>query len=878
MIGQQVFARSWFSHGAKVKSPGTWTAAISDNIFENQAEAIGKLDAICRVVPESIALANSGQSLLQLHHPYPDTSVVTRSWFVTDVITGRGIVAYSHSLIFTGSDNDSLLANAERAMSAEAFEPYQDFAGRTNANPDVPSSLNPAKTHGLLDGAAAVFTRADWGGFGFNRDLFSGYLSALIKAIGSRTGEKVAVTLPANIEAERFILATLNALPSHFKRKFAAASSWTSDFKSLKGVQLVCIPPGTVPNENHVYVDVTQNRISGFTDAKVSFSNWLWDNLDDGNAIKSFENNLLDLVGSRVNMDKTTRLKETEDCFTIISNCVVNAASCDKEVVVQAIASSFAGAMNTFPKAQTYIDIMLKQLIDSGPQQIAKCSPETQKAVLRLLEKESGNSAVSYTYNALYFLMMRILTSCPDAASATKILLSFEQATQNREIAQLINSFIEKLHSHALSGGQHELLALLIPYYSEKLTLPIGDAVQANAYKNAMDLVAVPQCRNDAVRVLSEYALTCFSKPNDPRALPVFIEVFRSLNGKGLWKDELLFAHLLEFEESGVLERNIQYDAELRAYFAGVYANAFLQEFPDNRIFGTDPAKITSWYSRLKRLGYYNTDPSDLGQIINRLMVLAEVDRVAESSAAKYYELTSLKNPASANLDDALLRMRYWLGNIQKPFAKKVECALTYSYYSSKNAASVEKFNAKTFMALMGTSSDPKAFVQTVFTAAKVECTLGDRERVNVILNALFYNLETEISLGALGENVEIFNAPDVLSVYNGIGSSGVKKTLGELVIRKYKTKVVSKDTMSRLRNNYIGVAATDEPADTGLLPFALLISSLLSLLILVLGVVLLLQVETKTLSSLLPILLIETVILLLSFALRPVLAFIRSR
>jgi len=185
---------------------------------------------MCATVPEAVAPRNTGRSLLRIFHLSPDTTIVGRSWFITDEITGRGTVPYAYNLIFRGrNDREAFLNHPAKAFSSDAHEPYRSFCARviTDAPAPISAEYDP-KSADYTD--QFVFSRNDWiESFGFDENLFTNYFANLYKAVCSRGNNKVGVILPGERgqrekdgqRGELLILATLSLLPMFMKKSSA---------------------------------------------------------------------------------------------------------------------------------------------------------------------------------------------------------------------------------------------------------------------------------------------------------------------------------------------------------------------------------------------------------------------------------------------------------------------------------------------------------------------------------------------------------------------------------------------------------------------------------------------------------------------------------
>ncbi|MDR0935256.1 MAG: hypothetical protein LBM98_01075 [Oscillospiraceae bacterium] len=305
MRGHHIYCRSWFKYGSNVKNAGTYTIELSpeDILGANSDDVLMKrVEPLCATVPEALAPRDSGVNILRLYHPAPDTSIVSRSWYVNDIITGRGTVPYTFSLIFSATDNENFMKFPVTAFTIDAFEPYKSFAGRV-------SDDAPAKPFAKYDPKAEDYTAPHtsggdvWGNI-FNKNKFTDFYVSLCKAVCSnKSNEKVAVILPKNADGERFILAVFTLLPVFIKKRFGAASAWTglmdgSGSTAVNGLQLLCYRDELPASEaKYPVIDLSGNyNLPPFniTRQEAELAAWVWDNIENKSELDKFENFLND--------------------------------------------------------------------------------------------------------------------------------------------------------------------------------------------------------------------------------------------------------------------------------------------------------------------------------------------------------------------------------------------------------------------------------------------------------------------------------------------------------------------------------------------------------------------------------------------------------
>jgi len=296
---------------------------LSDGLFapDTNEVIVHKLNPIFGGTQASIAGRNLGQSLLRLFHPTPSSTLVSRSYFVDDVITNRGTVQYSFGLVFMREASERFLSRPQRAFELSAFEPYEEFIKRVTEEGSLTYSgkydPRPEDYNKRLD-----LSREAWVRLGFNEKIFIDFFNSLGMAIGSQKGDsKVAVMLPEGRDGEALIFTVLSILPPWLRRKFGAASRWAgsaegSSAAALDGMQLVCYVGEKPPHDTTAAViDLTgagQHRnIEPVTEEQLALAKWYWENIESQDALEAFEGYML------------TRYKQLMDKmpFAVFAHC-----------------------------------------------------------------------------------------------------------------------------------------------------------------------------------------------------------------------------------------------------------------------------------------------------------------------------------------------------------------------------------------------------------------------------------------------------------------------------------------------------------------------------------------------------------------------------
>ncbi|MDR0272120.1 MAG: hypothetical protein LBI27_02230 [Clostridiales bacterium] len=301
MTGHHIYTRSWYEHGSRTKSAGTFTVELTDGLFLPDTHDViyNKLNPVLAGTQPSIAGYTQDKSLLRVVHPTADSTVVWRSYFVDDKLTKRGVVQYSFGLVFVDDEknkaNSVFLNNPDNAFKISAFESYDDFAKRVNEDGVITYSNAYDPKPGDYSSHADV-TRDEWLGFGFDEEIFSKFFVSLCKCITSQKAkDKLAVILPEGETGEKLILNLLTVLPAWLRKKFGAVSNWSgatdgSSASAIDGIQLVCYV-GAPPHDTSISViDLSggekNKNIETPSEEILYFVKWFWNNIDNPAAIK----------------------------------------------------------------------------------------------------------------------------------------------------------------------------------------------------------------------------------------------------------------------------------------------------------------------------------------------------------------------------------------------------------------------------------------------------------------------------------------------------------------------------------------------------------------------------------------------------------------
>lgn len=371
MRGHHIYTSSWFKYGSNSKNPGTYTVELTNDIFGSDTEdVIFKLNQMCASVPETLTPRNTNESFLRLYHILPDTTVVSRSWFVSDEITGRGTVPYTHSLIFRGGDNERFLHCPSKSFDISSAEPYKSYLGRVSAEAPTEHSTR-YDPRGEDYKEPFVYSQNEWiANLGIDEELFIKYYVSLGRAICSRSSTRLAVILPKNRDSEKLILATLSLLPLFMKRKFAAASKWTglmdgSGSTAVSGIQLLCYyDESPVSESGFSVIDLTGSgrhaNIAGPTLTEYNYTKWIWKNIDESKKLIEYEN-FIEQTFTTV-LDKIP-FEVVANSFFLWLNGNIDTYEIAK-ISLLLIAGSFAKNFAKFEFIKSALDRTIKKLLE----------------------------------------------------------------------------------------------------------------------------------------------------------------------------------------------------------------------------------------------------------------------------------------------------------------------------------------------------------------------------------------------------------------------------------------------------------------------------------------------------------------------------------
>lgn len=380
MRGHHIYTRSWFEYGSKSKNAGTFTVEMTEGLLGDRADEIlyNRINPMCAAVPEALAPRNTDRSVLRMYHLSADSTVICRSWFVTDEITDRGTVPYSFSLIFRGRDNDVFLKYPAKAFSPDAAEPYKSFCARVT--PEAPTIAS--KEYDPKDddySSSVVFCQSEWvSTWGMDKTIFIHYFASLCEAVCSKQHLRIGVVLPSNKEGEGLILATLALLPLFMKRKFGAAASWTgmmdgSSSSTLSGIHLLCYHNESPASDSKLHIiDLTgPGGRTEVVDIKCrQFAEWVWNNIDNPDELTRFEDFL------KQNFDPVLEkmpVEVVENCFILWSVFENQKTSINMSLamtLVRLIADNFAKNFSKYP----YISRRLNECLVLICQRFSKSS------------------------------------------------------------------------------------------------------------------------------------------------------------------------------------------------------------------------------------------------------------------------------------------------------------------------------------------------------------------------------------------------------------------------------------------------------------------------------------------------------------------------
>jgi len=289
MIGHQIYTRANYRYGSNTSGGGTWTVELSPEVLPPKVAI--KLESGFSEISSRLAGGNHEGSLLRLFRPTSSTTMLSRTYYVEDMLTNRGTVQYSYGLVLNGDDRAFFLNRPRRELfNSEVFESYESFVRRV-LNDGGKTKYSATFDQKLInpDPFQPPVTKEDWEKLIINEETFVDIFVGLCKAISY--DERIVIVLPDDSNSQDFIFMVLSMLPKWFRSEFGAISRWVEAVGAnstpvLKGIQLVCFV-GEYPehNETAPIIDLTGNgktrNTSHITTEEKLLAKWYWENIDD---------------------------------------------------------------------------------------------------------------------------------------------------------------------------------------------------------------------------------------------------------------------------------------------------------------------------------------------------------------------------------------------------------------------------------------------------------------------------------------------------------------------------------------------------------------------------------------------------------------------
>jgi len=308
MIGHQIYTRANYKFGNDFASgSGTWTAELKQEVLPPKFAI--PLESGYSNIDTHLAGGTQEGSLFRLFRPKPNAVMISRTYFVDDVITtGRGTVPFTFSFILTNDDRKNFLFKPNRELfKPGVFETYESFAHRVKLNNDK-IIYYPEIDHEFLrvfnreQPSENILTKTNWENLVTNEWVFANFFVHLCKAISNNT--KIAVVLPEGTNGADFIFMTLSilpTLPTWFRADFGAISHWYGAISGndvattvLKDIQLVCFV-GTFPDDNETcpIIDFTRadktKNLNYISPDERELANFYWHGIDKPSKIEKLE-------------------------------------------------------------------------------------------------------------------------------------------------------------------------------------------------------------------------------------------------------------------------------------------------------------------------------------------------------------------------------------------------------------------------------------------------------------------------------------------------------------------------------------------------------------------------------------------------------------
>ena len=285
---------------------GTWTAAITPGLL-SQSEVRDLIEPRCNINEQfarACMTSPAPNSILRVYHPGPEFTVVTRSTWETDRLTGDGRKgAYSVSRLLTGEDAEQFTRQYAGAFDAAQFEPYDTLVHRAmnNYGRVTLGEAGDIFQNGAWEPSFQVFDQV-----GITPETFLWLMEGVYAAL--QKNSHFAVFLPKNLRdrweregddqtTELLIKAVMALLPPETRSIFGFASHWNSqlDDRMVDGMHLVFVQaePSQVYNElrqNSVGIlDLASGQKAGLSKQEApTYFRFLWEHLSDYRAIEKF--------------------------------------------------------------------------------------------------------------------------------------------------------------------------------------------------------------------------------------------------------------------------------------------------------------------------------------------------------------------------------------------------------------------------------------------------------------------------------------------------------------------------------------------------------------------------------------------------------------
>lgn len=459
MVGQHIFVRC----KNEQNNAGTWTAAITDNIVEKEVVR-NLIEPRCNMdeaFAQRTMLSCTDNNVLRIYHVGEDTTVVSRTYWVTDRITeskGRK-GAYSTSYILTDKDVVRFFGDFDGAFDTDCFESYDSLVERTGQGYITLNDQMDLFKH--RDGAydPSIFASA-----GFKKETFVSLMEGVYSAMANK--KQLVVVLPEVLRraweesgdktAEKLAYQVLSLLPDFTRMHLGVATHWSCQIKDkmVSDMHLIFVHPereeelAQLKREGTMILDVDTGKYTANISQKAPlYFSFLWDSLQKKDVIDAFweaaKDNYRKLLRGR-----PVRALVMESIYSMYAT--LNEKFTNKDRLRYAYlltAKEFAGAGTRVPAAEVFLYDAFNAL---KPEELSSDS-ELENAVCTMMREDpmpTKHQVQEYSY---------LLSQCDSGKASVET------------VEELCNELIKE---------ERESESYFLPYFLDKKDLEADQITQ----------------------------------------------------------------------------------------------------------------------------------------------------------------------------------------------------------------------------------------------------------------------------------------------------------------------------------------------------------------------------------------------------------------